>query len=392
LDGLDEICDKKPISGYIGFDCTASSLHVGSLLQIMILKLMQKHGHQPIVLLGGGTTLIGDPSGKDSTRKILKEKEIKNNIQSIKKVFNKILNTSNKDLKPIFVNNAEWLTKLNYIQFLRDVGSHFTINKMLTFDSVKLRLEREQSLSYMEFNYMILQAYDFYQLYKTKNCVLQIGGSDQWGNIVSGVDLIRRILQKESFGLTSPLITLASGAKMGKTEKGAIWLNEDLFSPYDYWQFWRNTDDRDVKRFLNFFTEMDSDKINNICEKEKNINNLKVILANEATKILHGEIASQKAEQTAKETFEGGGLGVDLPEIQIKSSKINKGINFLDFLSENKIMSSKSEARRAIANKGVKIDNVVVVDENKTLKPNDFKEKILKISYGKKKHYIIKII
>ena len=392
LDRLDEICDKKSILGYIGFDCTASSLHVGSLLQIMILKLMQKHGHQPIVLLGGGTTLIGDPSGKDSTRKILKEKEIKNNIQSIKKVFNKILNTSNKDLKPIFVNNAEWLTKLNYIQFLRDVGSHFTINKMLTFDSVKLRLEREQSLSYMEFNYMILQAYDFYQLYKTKNCVLQIGGSDQWGNIVSGVDLIRRILQKESFGLTSPLITLASGAKMGKTEKGAIWLNEDLFSPYDYWQFWRNTDDRDVKRFLNFFTEMDSDKINNICEKEKNINNLKVILANEATKILHGEIASQKAEQTAKETFEGGGLGVDLPEIQIKSSKINKGINFLDFLSENKIMSSKSEARRAIANKGVKIDNVVVVDKNKTLKPTDFKEKILKISYGKKKHYIIKII
>jgi tyrosyl-tRNA synthetase len=204
--------------------------------------------------------------------------------------------------------------------------------------------------------------------------------------------LIRRILQKESFGLTSPLITLASGAKMGKTEKGAIWLNEDLFSPYDYWQFWRNTDDRDVKRFLNFFTEMDSDKINNICEKEKNINNLKVILANEATKILHGEIASQKAEQTAKETFEGGGLGIDLPEIQIKSSKINKGINFLDFLSENKIMSSKSEARRAIANKGIKIDNVVVVDENKTLKPTDFKEKILKISYGKKKHYIIKII
>ena len=392
LGGLDEICNKKSILGYIGFDCTASSLHVGSLLQIMILKLMQKHGHQPIVLLGGGTTLIGDPSGKDSTRKILKEKEIKNNIQSIKKVFNKILNTSNKDLQPIFVNNAEWLTKLNYIQFLRDVGSHFTINKMLTFDSVKLRLEREQSLSYMEFNYMILQAYDFYQLYKTKNCVLQIGGSDQWGNIVSGVDLIRRILQKESFGLTSPLITLASGAKMGKTEKGAIWLNEDLFSPYDYWQFWRNTDDRDVKRFLNFFTEMDSDKINNICEKEKNINNLKVILANEATKILHGEIASQKAEQTAKETFEGGGLGVDLPEIQIKSSKINKGINFLDFLSENKIMSSKSEARRAIANKGVKIDNVVVVDKNKTLKPTDFKEKILKISYGKKKHYIIKII
>ena len=392
LDKLDEICNKKSISGYIGFDCTASSLHVGSLLQIMILKLMQKHGHQPIILLGGGTTLIGDPSGKDSTRKILKQKEIKNNIQSIKKVFNKILNTSNKDTKPIFVNNAEWLTKLNYIQFLRDVGSHFTINKMLTFDSVKLRLEREQSLSYMEFNYMILQAYDFYQLFKTNNCVLQIGGSDQWGNIVSGVDLIRRILQKESYGLTSPLITLASGAKMGKTEKGAIWLNEDLFTPYDYWQFWRNTDDRDVKRFLNFFTDLEPDKINNIFNKEKNINNLKIILANEATKILHGEVASKKAEQTAKETFGGSGLGLDLPEIKLKSNEINKGISLLDFLSNNKITSSKSEARRIIVNNGLKINNVVVVDEKKIIKSTDFKNKILKISFGKKKHYLIKII
>ena len=249
LNKLEEICSKKPIVGYIGFDCTASSLHVGSLLQIMILKLMQKHGHRPIVLLGGGTTLIGDPSGKDSTRKILEQKEIKKNIQSIKKVFNSILDSSNKKTKPIFVDNAEWLTKLKFIQFLRDFGSHFTINKMLTFDSIKLRLEREQSLSFMEFNYMILQAFDFYQLFKTHNCILQVGGSDQWGNIVNGVELIRRILKKESFGLTSPLITLASGSKMGKTEKGAIWLNKNLFSPYDYWQFWRNTDDRDVKRF-----------------------------------------------------------------------------------------------------------------------------------------------
>ena len=392
LDKLGEICDKKSISGYIGFDCTASSLHVGSLLQIMILKLMQKHGHRPIVLLGGGTTLIGDPSGKDSTRKILSQKEIKSNIQSIKKVFNKILNTSNKDTKPIFVDNAEWLTKLNYIEFLRDIGSHFTINKMLTFDSVKLRLEREQSLSYMEFNYMILQAYDFYQLFKSKNCVLQIGGSDQWGNIVNGIELVRRMLQKESFGLTSPLITLASGAKMGKTEKGAIWLNEDLFSPYDYWQFWRNTDDRDVKRFLHFFTEMNINEINNICGKEKNINNLKIVLANEATKILHGETASKKAEQTAKETFESGGLGSDLPEIKIKSSEIEKGVNILDFLSKNKIMSSKSEARRAIANKGLKINNAIVLNENKILKKDDFKNKISKISFGKKKHYLIKII
>ena len=392
LSTLDAICEKKSISGYIGFDCTASSLHVGSLLQIMILKLMQKHGHQPIILLGGGTTLIGDPSGKDSTRKILDQKEISSNIQSIKKVFNKILDTSRKETKPIFVDNAEWLTKLNYINFLRDIGSHFTINKMLTFDSVKLRLEREQSLSYMEFNYMILQAYDFYQLFKTKNCILQIGGSDQWGNIVNGVDLIRRKLQKESFGLTSPLITLASGAKMGKTEKGAIWLNEELFSPYEYWQFWRNTDDRDVKRFLNFFTEIEVSEINNICDNEKNINNIKVILANEATKILHGELASRKAEQTAKETFEGSGLGEDLPEIKLKLNEISKGINFIDFLSKKKIMSSKSEARRAIANKGLKINNIVIDDENKTIQIEDFKEKVLKISFGKKKHYIIKII
>jgi tyrosyl-tRNA synthetase len=358
----------------------------------MILKLMQKYGHQPIVLLGGGTTLIGDPSGKDTTRKILDQKEINSNIQNIKKVFNKILDSSDKNTKPIFVDNAEWLTKLNYIKFLRDIGSHFTINKMLTFDSVKLRLEREQSLSYMEFNYMILQAYDFYQLFKNNNCVLQIGGSDQWGNIVNGVDLIRRMIKKESYGLTSPLITLASGAKMGKTEKGAVWLNEDLLSPYDYWQFWRNVDDRDVERFLNFFTEIEPTQINNIIKKERNINNLKILLANEATKILHGADAAKKAEQTAKETFEGGGIGTNLPEIKITSNEINKGVNLLDFLSMNKILSSKSEARRAIENKGLKINNVVVTNENKILNSNDFTKNILKISYGKKKHYIIKII
>ncbi len=391
LDKLGEICNKKSISGYIGFDCTASSLHVGSLLQIMILKLMQKHGHRPIVLLGGGTTLIGDPSGKDTTRKILEQDKIKNNIKSIKKVFKKILDSSNKNTAPIFVNNADWLTKLNYIQFLRDIGSHFTINKMLTFDSVKLRLEREQSLSYMEFNYMILQAYDFYQLFKKNNCVLQIGGSDQWGNIVNGVDLIRRKLQKEAFGLTSPLITLASGAKMGKTEKGAIWLNEDQLSPYDYWQFWRNTDDRDVKRFINFFTEIDTKETENIFNKEKDINKLKILLANEATKILHGESASTKAEKTARETFEKGGIGSDLPEIIIKFSEIKKGINILDFIANNKILSSKSEVRRAIANKGLKIDEEIINDEKKILTLRDFKENTLKLSYGKKKHFLVKI-
>jgi tyrosyl-tRNA synthetase len=392
FDKLNEICGTKSISGYIGFDCTARSLHVGSLLQIMILRLMQKHGHQPIVLIGGGTTLIGDPSGKDITRKILEVKDIKNNIKSIKKVFKKVLDTSNKKVAPVFVNNADWLTKLNYIQFLREIGSHFTINKMLTFDSVKLRLDREQSLSYMEFNYMILQAYDFFQLFKVNKCILQIGGSDQWGNIINGVELIRRKLKKEAYGLTSPLITLASGAKMGKTEKGAVWLNEDLCSPYDYWQFWRNTDDRDVKRFLNFFTEIEPKEIEEITKKEKNINNLKILLANEATKILHGKDESNKAEQTAKDTFKEGGLSLDLPVVRVKLSDIKKGINFLEFLTNNKILLSKSEARRTIANKGLRIDGVLIVDDKKILQLKDFKNKILKLSYGKKKHYLVKII
>ncbi len=393
LDKLDDICSRKPILGYIGFDCTAKSLHVGSLLQIMILRLMQKHGHRPIVLLGGGTTLIGDPSGKDTTRKILKSKEIQKNIKSIKKTFVKILSNSSTKTKPIFVDNSKWLTKLNYIKFLREIGSHFTINKMLTFESVKSRLEREQSLSYMEFNYMILQAYDFYQLYLKNKCILQIGGSDQWGNILNGVDLIRRILKQDSFGLTSPLITLASGLKMGKTEKGAIWLNKDLLSPYDYWQFWRNTDDRDVRRFLNFFTDLKTIDIEKIFHKEKNINNLKILLADEATKILHGKTESKKASNTAKETFVTGGLGGGLPEIRLSSNEIANGIELIDFLSKNSIMSSKSEARRAIANKGLKINGELVLDEKRILQIKDFDGgNILKLSFGKKKHYLLKLI
>ena len=392
INQLEQICNKSSISAYIGFDCTANSLHVGSLLQIMILKLMQKHGHRPIILLGGATTLIGDPSGKDSTRKLLQTEEIEKNIKSIKKIFNKILDIKNESTKPIFVNNAEWLTKLNLIEFLRDIGSHFTINKMLTFDSVRLRLEREQSLSYMEFNYMILQAYDFYQLFKKNNCILQIGGSDQWGNIVNGVELIGRVLKKESFGLTSPLITLASGSKMGKTEKGAVWLNEQMFSTYDYWQFWRNTDDRDVKRFLNFFTEIEIEKINDFCKKEKDINKLKILLANEATKILHGEQASKQAEQTAKETFEGKGLGLNLPEVKIKLIDIKKGVNLLEFLSKNQITTSKGDARRIIGNKGLKINNKIVENEKRILSINDFKDERLKISLGKKKHFVVKVI
>jgi len=393
LNKLDDLCNKQSITAYIGFDCTASSLHVGSLLQIMILRLMQRNGHRPIILMGGGTTLIGDPSGKESTRKILDQKEIKNNIENIKKVFEKILDFTNKNTSPIFVNNFDWLAKLNYIDFLRDVGSHFTINKMLTFDSVKLRLEREQSLSYMEFNYMILQAYDFYQLFKNNECILQIGGSDQWGNIVNGVELIRRKLKKEAYGLTSPLITLASGVKMGKTEKGAVWLNEDLFSSYDYWQFWRNTDDNDVKRFLNFFTEIKSQEIDQLVKNEKNINNLKIILANKATKLLHGELAASDAEKTAKATFDSGGIGSALPEIKLSSDELKKGIKILDLLADSKIMSSKSEARRAIKSMALKIDNIVIENDSKMISLKDFeKSKIIKISFGKKKHYLLKII
>ena len=270
FDSLNNLMNSKTIRAYIGFDCTAKSLHVGSLLQIMCLRMLQKYGHQPIVLLGGGTTRIGDPSGKEETRKILSDKEIESNIKNIQKVFNIFLKSNNSKTKPIYVNNYKWLGKLNYIKFLREIGKHFTINKMLSFDSVKLRLDREQSLSYMEFNYMILEAYDFLELNKNKNCVMQIGGSDQWGNIVNGVELIKRYSSKQSFGLTTPLITLASGAKMGKTEKGAVWLDKALLSPYEYWQFWRNTDDRDVIKFLKMFTDLSIKKINEI--KNKNVN------------------------------------------------------------------------------------------------------------------------
>tara|TARA_E500000178_G_scaffold353771_1_gene420590 strand:+ start:412 stop:1650 length:1239 start_codon:yes stop_codon:yes gene_type:complete len=387
---LDKIINSSSVNAYIGFDCTAPSLHVGSLLQIMCLRMLQKYGHKPIVLLGGGTTLIGDPSGKESTRKILDNETINKNINKIKKILNKLLDCNDKNVKPVFVNNAEWLKKLNYIDFLRNIGKHFTINKMLSFDSVKLRLEREQSLSYMEFNYMILQAYDFYKLNEDHNCILQIGGSDQWGNIINGVELIRKINQKEAYGLTTPLITLSSGAKMGKTEKGAIWLNEDLLSPYDYWQFWRNTADDDVERFLKFFTEIKVSEINDLIKNEKNINVLKILLANETTKILHGKKAATEAEITAKETFESSGTGKGLPEFILKKSLFEKGINIVNLLNDQKILSSKSEIRRAIKNKGIKINNRIVEDEKLIINLKNFEKDLIKISHGKKKHFVIK--
>jgi len=390
-DELEQLMNKNKIRVYIGFDCTAPSLHVGSLLQIMCLRLLQKYGHQPIVLLGGGTTRIGDPSGKEETRKILSEKEIEQNIKNIEKVFKIFLKTKNSKIKPIFINNYKWLGKLNYIKFLREIGKHFTINKMLSFDSVKLRLEREQSLSYMEFNYMILQAYDFLELNKTKNCLMQIGGSDQWGNIVNGVELIKRHSSKQVFGLTTPLITLSSGSKMGKTEKGAIWLDKKLLSSYDYWQFWRNTNDRDVLKFLKMFTDLNLQKIEKI--KNKNINQLKVILANEATAMLHGKAATQKAELTAKNTFEKKSIGEDLLSINLKKEEVIDGINIVDLVITSNLLNSKSEVRRMIKNKGIKINNIPVENDQFNVSLNNFeKENFLKLSHGKKKHVIFRII
>jgi len=386
---LSKLLDKEKIKGYIGFDCTAESLHVGSLLQIMCLRLLQKHGHQPIVLLGGGTTRIGDPSGKDKTRNLLSEKEIEKNIKNIEKILKKFLDVKNLKTKPIFVNNYSWLKDLNYISFLRDIGKHFTINKMLSFDSVKIRLDREQSLSYMEFNYMILQAYDFLELNKKKNCSLQIGGSDQWGNIINGVELIKRYSNKHVYGLTTPLITLASGTKMGKTESGAIWLDEKFLSAYDYWQFWRNTDDRDVIKFLNIFTDLEINEINSL--KKNNINELKVLLANKATTMLHGNKAAENSEQAAKEAFSGKLLGSNLPFIKVKSKYLEKKINIIDLVILSKLENSKSEIRRLIKGSAIKINDKVISDEKLIIQNELFEKKYLKLSIGKKRHIKIEI-
>ena len=387
---LTELLNKKKIKAYIGFDCTAQSLHVGSLLQIMCLRLLQHHGHQPIVLLGGGTTRIGDPSGKDKTRKILSENEIEKNAKNIEKILKNYLDTSDKKVKPIFVNNYKWLKNLNYISFLRDIGKHFTINKMLTFESVKNRLDREQSLSYMEFNYMILQAYDFLELNKKENCVLQIGGSDQWGNIVNGVELIKRYSDNQVFGLTTPLITLASGAKMGKTVDGAIWLDKKLLSPYDYWQFWRNTDDKDVIKFLKFFTDENIENIQNF--KDANINDLKVLLANKTTEMLHGKKESKNSEKIAKETFSNNSTGSNLPSIKIDESLLKDKLNIIDLVIISKFENSKSEIRRLINGKAIKINNEIILNEKTIIDKSFFNKNYLKLSIGKKRHIKIELI
>jgi len=386
--GLSKNLDKNQIKAYIGFDCTAESLHVGSLLQIMCLRLLQKHGHQPIVLLGGGTTRIGDPSGKDKTRQMLDEKIIEKNIKNIEKILRVFLYSDDKNTSPIFVNNYNWLKNLNYISFLREIGKHFTINKMLSFDSVKLRLEREQSLSYMEFNYMILQAYDFLELNKQYNCVLQIGGSDQWGNIVNGVDLIKRYSSNETYGLTTPLITLASGAKMGKTESGAIWLDKNLLAPYDYWQYWRNVDDRDLFKFLKMFTDIPVKEIDK--RKNDNINDLKILLANKTTSMLYGDEEAKKSFNQAKKIFSDNSSDEGLPILKVDKDEI-KDKNLSDLILAVKLENSKSEIKRLIRSSGIKINNSKVTEDLPFLKIDLENKNFFKLSIGKKKHFKIVI-
>jgi tyrosyl-tRNA synthetase len=391
-ESLNKKLKSENITFYIGFDCTAKSLHIGSLIQIMVMRLFQKHGHTPIILIGTGTTRIGDPSGKDETRKMLTEDEIKNNANNLKTVFDKYLSFKNEKNKALIVDNADWLDKLGYVDFLRDFGKHFTINKMLTFDSVKIRLEREQSLSFVEFNYMIFQAYDFYELNNRNSCTLQIGGSDQWGNIVNGVELIRRVNGKEVYGLTTPLLTNSNGDKMGKTADGAIWLNDDLLSAYDYWQFWRNVDDKDVIRFMKLFTDLSKEQIEGHEQNSsKNINDLKIILANEVTAMLHGSENSIKAEQAAKQIFENKSMSKDMPTLSLSKKDVQKGILLSDLIVQMKYASSKSESRKLIRGKGVKLNGEIVEDELQLLDYDQITQFENVISVGKKRHFKVTI-
>jgi tyrosyl-tRNA synthetase len=388
-DGLDAKAAAGEIVAYVGFDATAPSLHIGNLLTIMMLRWLQKTGHRPIALMGGGTSKIGDPSGKDTSRTLLTGEQIDANIASIRTVFSRFLDFG---AGAIMANNADWLDQLHYIPFLRDVGRHFTINKMLTFDSVKLRLDREQPLTFLEFNYMILQAYDFVELNKRHGCILQMGGSDQWGNIVNGIDLGRRLLSVELFALTTPLLTTSSGAKMGKTETGAVWLNADMMRPYDYWQFWRNCEDGDVGRLLKLFTELPLDEIARLSAlKGQELNEAKKILATETTALLHGRDAAEQAAETARRTFEEGALAETLPTIEIPRARLEAGLGVLAANVEVGLVSSNGEARRQIKGGGLKVNDVTVTDEKMLLTPRDLTpEGVVKLSLGKKRHVLLK--
>ena len=391
-EGLDAKATDGPITAYVGFDATAPSLHIGNLLTIMMLRWLQKSGHRPIALMGGGTSKIGDPSGKDTTRSLLSDAQIESNIASIRNVFSRFLDFG-AGTGAVMANNAEWLDQLHYIPFLRDVGRHFTINKMLTFDSVKLRLEREQPLTFLEFNYMILQAYDFVELHKRHGCVLQMGGSDQWGNIVNGIDLGRRLLNVQLFALTTPLLTTSSGSKMGKTETGAVWLNAEMMSPYDYWQFWRNCEDGDVGRLLKLFTELPLEEIARLGRlKGQELNEAKKILATETTALLHGRAAAEQAAETARRTFEEGALAETLPTVEIPSGNLEP-LSVLDAAVHVGLVSSKGEARRQIKGGGLKVNDIAVADEKMMLTARDLTPQgVIKLSLGKKRHVLLRPI
>ncbi len=391
-EALDGLAADGPITAYIGFDCTADSLHVGSLVQIMLLRWLQRSGHKPIVLMGGGTTKIGDPSGRDESRLLLSEAQIAANKAGIQRCFSRFLKFGDGPSDAIMVDNADWLDGLEYIAFLRDVGSHFSLNRMLKFDSVRMRLEREQPMTFLEFNYMILQAYDFMELSRREKCVLQMGGSDQWGNIVNGVELARRIDSKPLYGLTSPLITVASGAKMGKTAQGAVWIDEEKLSPYDYWQFWRNTDDKDVCRFLRLFSELPLDEIQQFESAEgEDLNTAKKLLANLATEMCHGEDAARSAAETARETFEGGGAGSGLPEVGASKEELTAGIPAFRLVHEAGLSGSRGEARRLIRGGGVRLNDKVISEEDFAVSLADCDaDGLIKLSAGKKRHVLVK--
>ena len=387
--GLDDALSSGVVPAYIGFDATAKSLHVGSLIQIMMLRWLQKTGHKPITLMGGGTTKVGDPSFRADERPLLTEAKIEDNISGIKRVFESYISYDDGPTGALMLNNAEWLENLNYLDFLRDIGRHFSVNRMLSFESVKSRIDREQSLSFLEFNYMILQAYDFLELNRRYGCLFQMGGSDQWGNIVNGIDLTRRVLDHEIFGLTSQLLTTSDGKKMGKSLTGAIWLNAEMLSPYEFWQFWRNTTDADTGRFLKLYTELSIDECDRLGALQgSEINEAKSILANEATTLLHGRQAAESAQLTAREVFENGGMGKNLPTLKISAEDVGDGISIVKLLVKSGLVSTGKEAKRLISEDGAKLNDVPLTDTSLLIKIDDFQTP-LKLSKGKKKHTLV---
>jgi len=390
-ESLDALMAKERVAGYIGFDCTAPSLHIGNLTQIMRLRVLQRGGHKPIVVVGGGTTKVGDPSGKDETRQLLTDNQIEANKRRHMEIYRRFLTFGDGPSDAIMVDNAEWLDELQYIPFLRDIGRHFTINRMITMDSVKLRLDREQPLTFLEFNYMIMQSYDFVELYRRYGCRLQMGGSDQWGNIVSGIDLARRTDNAELFGLTSPLITTSSGAKMGKTAAGAVWLSADMLSPYDYWQYWRNAEDADVGRFLKIFTDLPLDEIARLeALRGSEVNDAKKTLANEATALCHGRAESERAAETSRQTFEGNGMSPNLPTVEIPRAELASGIGILAAFTRTGLPSSNGDPRRQIAGGGLRVNDDAVADEKLTLGESQLRDGVIKLSLGRKKHVLLR--